>query len=647
MLTLVKNNLKLFFKNKYLLSGFIIFFIIINAYLIEGLYKLSIHRDAFYYLQVSQKLSMVYFIFFIFISYEYLVKSKNDFILESLSITDNGKLTLYFSKFVVLLAIMVTMTLNIMLYNYISYIAMHVQALSFAYHIFLNNILNIFLVSFLGSCIGTMVSLYLKRFQAYLLMILSGILISPIFEFVPFVLFMGFGKNIYPFREVFNILPPNLNWVEEALYGLSIEAYRWNLVVFWICLLSSAILLKLKTKKHKLQSLVCMLLVMVSVVNFYLYTNPGSIVKKDYNPKGYTPFDELYYTNDVQKEEKVDFSITAYNMKLVIDRQLHNDVKIQLNEKEPLESYKFTLYRNFEVKSILNKENKNMEYKRDGDYLEIFNPTSEKLEEIRIIYSGYSPVFYSNSQGVLLPGSFPYYPMEGYKRLYIKEQTVFIPIIRDDEVDFEVDVKSKLNLYSNLNKDGNYFSGKAQAITMVGGFVEEEKVGDVTLYGLILSEMDKANLLKIDDLLKPYKHLVSGIDTLNITDKKIFQAPHTFSSRVLENGLISFNDHVFVYSLDEKTLIYTLMQSIIPQDYNKSKIKTVLLDYIIDKDRFLNIPKEQLENFKPYEFHNLFLKKIDELGEDYVIQATFSYLKDKNDGRDSITFIENLNSGGH
>ncbi len=647
MNTLIKNNLKLFFKNKYLLSGFIIFFIIINTYLIEGLYKLSIHRDAFYYLQISQKLSMVYFIFFIFISYEYLVKSKNDFILESLSIMDKGKLKLYFSKFVVLLAIMVTVTLNIMLYDYIAYFAMNVQALSFAYHIFLNNILNIFLVSFLGSCIGTMISLYVRRFPAYLLMILSAILISPIFEFVPFVLFMGFGKNIYPFREIFNILPPNLNWAEEALYGLSIEAYRWNLVIFWICLLSSAVLLKLRTKKHKLQSLVCILLVMVSIVNFYLYTNPGSIVKKDYNPKGYTPFDELYYTNDVQKEENADFSITAYNMALVIDRQLHNDVKIQLNEKAPLDSYKFTLYRNFEVKSILDKENKNMAFKRDGDYLEIFNPTSEKLEEIRIIYSGNSPVFYSNSQGVLLPGSFPYYPMEGYKRIYLKEQTVFIPIIREENIDFDVTVKSKLDLYSNLNKDKNNFSGKAQVATLIGGFVEEKKVGDVAFYSLMLSELDTGTILQIDNLIKPYRYLVPEIDTASITHKKVFQAPHTFSSRVLENGLISFNDHIFVYSLDEKTLIYTYLQSTVPQNFAKNKIKTVLFDYILDKDRFLNIPKEQLENFKPYEFHNMFLKKIDDLGEDYVIRATFDYLKDKNDKREPIAFIENLNTGGH
>ncbi|WP_244468908.1 hypothetical protein [Clostridium botulinum] len=229
---------------------------------------------------------------------------------------------------------------------------------------------------------------------------------------------MGYNIDIYFLREPFNILPPNLNWESEYLYGLSIEPYRWNLIAFWISFLSFLMILKLSKRKYKSLNITAAILLIFSLGNFYGFTKPGSILKKDYNPKNFTAFDEIYYSDDVQKEEKALFKISEYDMKLNINRELENDIIIHLNEKEPLKTYKFTLYRNYKIKKVLGKNNETLEYKRDGDYLEVINPTNNKLNEIRIVYSGSSPVFYSNCQGVLLPGYFPYYPTEGYKRMY-------------------------------------------------------------------------------------------------------------------------------------------------------------------------------------------------------------------------------------
>ncbi|MBU5677048.1 ABC transporter permease [Alkaliphilus sp. MSJ-5] len=647
MITLIRKNFKLFFKSIYLALGFFIFSIVVNVYLIEGIYKLSIHKDALYYLIHSQKISIIYFVFFVFISYEYLVKSKNESILECFSVINNGKFKLYFSKLAVLVIIIVIMTLNIMIYNYVAYFVMNVNSLSYAYHIFLNNFLNVFLVSFLGVCIGTVTSLYLKRFPAYLIMIFSTVLISPIFESVPYILFMGFEVNIYPLREIFNILPPNLDWVEEELYGLSIESYRWNLLIFWICFLSSFVLLKLSTKKSKLLNFVAIILLSFSLINLYSYTKPGSIVKKDYNPNSFVAFDELYYIKDVQKEENVEFNILAYGMDLTIGRQLHSDIKISLDEKEYLNSYKFTLYRNYKVEKILSKKNEILEFRREGDYLEVFNPTNEKLEEIRILYSGYSPVFYSNSQGVLLPGCFPYYPIEGYKKIYLKEQSSYIPIIRDDNIKFNVSTKSNLDIYSNLQKDNNNFFGEAQAVTLIGGFVEEKNIGNNIFYGLTLEKLNTNALLDINNILEPYKNMFLENEEFNITGKKIFQSPATFTSRVMDNGLVSFKDHIFIYGLDKENLVQGFLQSTIPQDIKKIEIKSIFFDYLLYKNRILNIPKEELENNKSYELHNLFLKKINELGENYVLKNTYDFLRNKNDTRDSTTFIRDLTKGGH
>lgn len=453
---------------------------------------------------------------------------------------------------------------------------------------------------------------------------------------------MGYGINIYSFKEIFNILPPNLGWLGDTLYGLSIEPYRWNLIIFWTSFLISLLLFKLSRKKCKSLNFIAFGLVIIAFYNFYGYSNSGSIVKKDYNPKSYVAYDELYYIKDIQKEEPAGFSISAYDMKLTINRQLQADISIHLNEKEPLNSYKFTLYRNYKIHKILSKNNEILKFNREGDYLEVINPSNKKLEGIKILYSGYSPVFYSNSQAILLPGCFPYYPTEGYKRIYIKEESKFIPIIRDYNTIFNVSIKSDLNIYSNIEKIDDKFSGEAQEITLIGGFLEKRSIKNNTFYGLVLDKMDTNLLSDIDEVLRAYKEKLSEDGEFSIAGKTIFQSPVPLSYKVINNGIVNFKDHIFVSELSKEQIAIGLLQASLPQDINKRKINTILFSYLVNKKSLTHIPKKLLEENPDFEIHNLFLKKINELGEDYVIKSTYKFLKDKNDKRDSITFIKSL-----
>lgn len=647
MITLLKNNFKILSRSIYLFIPLLVFFIVINWYLGLGIYNLNIHKDAFFYLQYSQRISMFFFVFFTFISYEYLVKSKNINLLECISILNKGTLKVYFSKLIVLIAIILIMTLNIFAYNFAVYIVMKVHSISYLLHIFLNNLLNIFLVSILAICIGSTISLYFKRFSAYAIMILSVILISPISEMIPYILYMGYHIDIYFLREPFNILPPNLSWKSDYLYGLSLEPYRWNLIFFWISLFNFFILIKLHKRKRNFFNIVTAILLIFSLGNFYGFINPGSIVKKDYNPKNFTAFDEIYYSDDVQKEEKALFKILKYDMKLNINRQLQSDTTIYLDEKEPLKTYKFTLYRNYKIKKILGKNNKVLEYKRDGDYLEVVNPDNNKLQQIRILYSGYSPVFYSNSQGILLPGYFPYYPMEGYKKIYIKEEGKFVPIIRDYIVNFDISLKSNLDVSSNLNKNDTKFYGKAQEATLIGGFLKEKHIKDNIFYELSLNGIDTSVILNIDSTLNLYKKIFSDNYTFDIKSKKIFQSPQVISCKVIGNGIVSLKDHIFISESDIKGLALGLIQSNLSQDIKKRRISLILFNYLLNKNAFTSnnlsedAPKEVLED-PLFQIEFLFVKKINELGEDYVVKNSYKFLIDKNDKRDSITFIKNL-----
>ncbi|WP_242845705.1 ABC transporter permease [Clostridium novyi] len=507
--------------------------------------------------------------------------------------------------------------------------------------------MNILLVSIFAVCIGSTISLYFKRFSAYALMILSVILISPISERIPYILYMGYNIDIYSLREPFNILPPNLNWESEYLYGLSIEPYRWNLIAFWISFLSFFLILKLSKRKYKSLNITAAILLIFSLGNFYGFTKPGSILKKDYNPKYFTAFDEIYYSDDVQKEEKALFKISEYDMKLNINRKLENDITIHLNEKEPLKTYKFTLYRNYKIKEVLDKNNETLEYKRDGDYLEVINPTNNKLNKIRIVYSGFSPVFYSNCQGVLLPGYFPYYPMEGYKKIYIKENSKFVPIIRDYNVKFDISLKSNLDIASNLNKHGSKLSGQAQEVTLMGGFLKERSMKDNIFYELLLDKMDTSVFSHIDNSINSYNKILSSNYKFTIKSKKIFQVPTTLLRRVIYDGIADFKDHIIVPELDANVLSLDLIQSSLLKDIKKKQISDMLFEYISDKERFTDkkrfedMPKEMLEN-PFYQIDYLFLEKINKLGGNYVIKNTYKFLMDEKDKRDAMTFVKNL-----
>ncbi|WDV47081.1 ABC transporter permease [Clostridiaceae bacterium M8S5] len=647
MTTLIKNNLKLFLKVKYLAIGVLFFFALVNFRLLEALEKLDIHKDVIYYLKQSQSLSIFYFIFFVFITYEFLIKSRRNNIVECFSALHNGKLKVYLSKITVLVAFVVFMTIIPVLYNIIACITNNMHYKPYIYHIFSNIFLNIFLVSILAICLSTFISLYLNKFSAYLTMILLTVLISPIFDSIPYILFMGFEFNIYPFRELFDILPPNLDWSADKLYGLSIEAYRWNITLFWIGLLSALALFKLNNNKIKRIKYVSIVLILFSLINLKFFAEPSCIVNKDYNPKNYTAYDELYYLKDVQKNEKSGFSISSYDMELIIKKQLSNRVIMSLDEEVALKSYKFTLYRNYKIEKILDKSKNELEFKRQGDYIEIHNPTDKKLEEIEFIYSGNSPVFYSNYQGVLLPGCFPYYPIEGYKVVYSKDEGSFIPIIRDRDAQFKVSIESNLDIYSNLKREeNNKFIGNSQAISLVGGFVSEEKVGDITYYSLILEKLDTANLSNIEMILRKYKRESTNNNNFNISDKKVFQVPDPMHYRILNNGLVSFRDHVFVFGLDKEILAYSFLKSDIPSDIKKVELKTALFDYILYKNRILKVPKKQLENNEDLKVLNLFLEKIEQFGEEFVLKSTYDFLIDKNDNSTSLMFIENLKAGG-
>ena len=101
---------------------------------------------------------------------------------------------------------------------------------------------------------------------------------------------------------------------------------------------------------------------------------------------------------------------------------------------------------------------------------------------IEFVYSGYSPVFYSNMQGVSLPGDFAYYPVPGWHFIYDIENQNLNSVMLENDVDFSVIVDAPYSdIFCNLDSCGkNEYKGRSNALTFVRGFVKQYDFGSVS-----------------------------------------------------------------------------------------------------------------------------------------------------------------------
>ena len=118
-----------------------------------------------------------------------------------------------------------------------------------------------------------------------------------------------------------------------------------------------------------------------------------------------------------------------------------------------------------------------MNFDQNGDYVTVYAPMGTK--ELNFSYSGSAGKYFSNYQGIALPGYLPYYPVPGFVKFYEAGQIVVNTDL--EPTDYEVYVDSNMAVASNLPKtDDNTFSGNADAVSLYGGMiVPEEKEGIV------------------------------------------------------------------------------------------------------------------------------------------------------------------------
>lgn len=554
---MIKQNLKLFFKTKIIFIPVIILLVCFLGNLVYSCYSFSLNSDVLIYLKNSIKLCLLSFVILCFTSYEFFYLYKRCYIDEALYSHKNGKTRILTSTVTVLLFIPALEFFSAFVFNFVIFLSSGMNDYSYLYHIFSVLFLYVFLGGIIPILLGVFFAQKTKRIVSYALMALIIFLVSSTSDFIPGGLSQVTKINFWEAKYFLAyILPNDLEWYINHDYGMYAEIYRWNLIIFWISLLSFLFFKLCQIKKTALKAVLLSLTLLISTFNLVGYFYGGSHIEKGAQLDSISMSDYLFYTENEQKNQDLDFEVTSYDMDLSIYRQLDAEVSMTLSDTG-LEYYNFTLYHGYNVLKITDIEGNALKYNREGDYVTVIG--NGNLQLISIKYSGYSPILYSNYQACSLPGFFAYYPIPGFYKI-TGDYTTYNPIEIKSETEFNIRVDSARQFYSNLDEvknEKNCFVGVTSYPTLFSGFYKSNssdiyKIYAITVKGWGLSEIDEEY---IDEIQKYINELDNNSSNkLNLKEYTIIQINEMLSSNCIYDGIFLGDDTVFINkATDEET----------------------------------------------------------------------------------------------
>ena len=627
--------LKQFYKNWITLTVSIAFFVISFGYTIYSIVLCSQQNlNPLNYLSQTLSLSMFSFVFFLFISNEFLNRTVQNG-MQAVPRTIKNSSCFFMLGFSVMVFVLVLYTLLLLIMNIVIYFILDVKRYEYLLHIIYNIFLNIFFVSLIGILFGGIMSMLKSRITAYLIMVVLFFLASPAFDLISITLFEGTGVNIFWISDFFNIFPPLLQWDTVSSFGYSLLPYRVELLLFYLFLCSSILIFMLFKNKRifKFTSLGCFIVCGVFLFNSL---QPSSKVVMNQDPRIGAMADAWYYQDDYVIESTPQFSINEYNMTVCIDRQLEVVAELTL-DKNNISDYEFTLYHGYIISNVTNQSDQPLEFSQNGDYFTIH--CKDSLNKIKITYSGSSPKFFSNNQGTVLPGWFAYYPHPGKLRMFNSSEQSFERITCSENTKFSVNIISKKEIYCNLNKSGdNKFSGMSNGITLVSGFYKTMQCEGIEIVYPYL-ETNEFTSINIPEYIKQYK--ADGILKSNI--KKVFILPNMNNTSVYER-FCALEDHITLRQLIGLPMIYEMQK--IPS-YKLSLFNSYEY-YKKNPDDFYNMVNDRKELYEGEDIQNnkdiyvLLEAKLKEFGDEYVKKEVETYLSNYSDTREDFVFLNEL-----
>ncbi len=552
--------------------------------------------------EVNLKFAAIIFIMFLFTSHYYFSQARKNEFLECASVTATGKNGFIMNQFSVMLTLtLITCGVSFLLSIIFSFKDPNADGAYFLYSAKIS-ILYFFLANIIAILIGLLCSTIKKTAAAYLILIISSFVFSPMTSRLTGEIYNRSDESIYPLWRIFEIFQ-NTSY-ETTASGVNANIKSLSIIVFWISLfaiIAMFTVFSFRIKRAKqIAATICLIVFVLSGAGTLM---PYSSISLDTNSLGSDA--EHYVFQDpenfvIQKNEEPNFEITGYDMNFKIKNLLSGDVTVKVDNPN-LTEYHFTLYYGYKLKSVTNSNGEKLKYDRDGDYITVH--TDAPTESFNFKYKGFSQVFYSNSQSCKLLGGFAYYPINGFRYVYSLADQGSIRTKLSKSVPMSVKVDCGKTMFSNLESTGkNTFEGTSDSLTLVSGFYKEISTDGIRMiYPYYDASEDYETQLKMLIDAKPKykgKTVILASSLGSSADDRIFTA----SDQVLATNIATLcddqqekffeekgdpkikNDYYFAFLkyYDKDSELYKLTQqdpSTLPDD--SDDLNTVLAKKII------------------------------------------------------------------
>lgn len=522
---MLKQNYSLFKKTK---QCFVVLILLSILYVGRSIYTFVV--DYIYYegnLNIGDDVwnsiyfNLYIFIMFIFISFEYLSQAGKHNVEECINTMPHSGIIQRGWQMLLLLLADVLLFFMIYLLHIIYCIILHVDSLTYILNMGKTFVIYFLLVNMIAILVGAVLSFISNKKIGYVFMVLFAVAFT--FKSIEATDEFGILHSASEFTNIFcgsnslNLavfIPTELYFLLKPLYFIAFFVVCFFVVCF----------IKARRRGFLYGGLASLLCGTICVGLWFLpcygsYTGYEDGIEDIY---GYNS-ELIAMMSD--ENENVDFYVTSYDMELDLRKALEADVVMELSDST-LFQYEFLFCKDYEIISVQNESGDELKFSRDGNNLTIFNDAGN-LSSIHMVYEGICyNMFYTGKFGSYLQGNFPYYPIVGNGDIY-KYGLCELP---DEESDFNVTIKSKYQIYSNLDEAGeDTFTGKSNQVTLVSGpyWTEKEINGVDYIYTDVAVDY---NPEKNSYLYEGLQNALNG-DTAesttdySINDKKVLIAP--------------------------------------------------------------------------------------------------------------------------
>lgn len=526
-------------------------------------------------------------------------------------------------------------------------------------HAALNLVLYIFIPFAICILLGTVLSMYLSSKYAYCIILIMWFGITSVSATISMML-MSDGINLYSFLNILKISAPDLGYEVNRSYGVPMEYFQWSLRLSWIFTLGGLIFLKFEKKMKGILSFVIVLIFLPAI-----FFSGSRIQQENFVKSGAAEWEnyensasEVYQKESRQSEavKNPEYQVSKYNIELDMSRGLSAKVSMEISNPQP--NMIFTLFEGYKITGVKNTWGEQVQYSQTGHYIEVKEKNAVLLRRLTFYYTGCSQKFYSSSQGVYLPGYFPYYPLSGQQELVVYEEadlkdgycsfSSFHTDVADrPEVEFSVSVKgSALPVFTNLKEtERNVWRGKAKTVSIISGLLKETDISDICIVGSITNQHLDDCVSKLNEELEEIEHEY-GINTDHDFQMVFCIDPMINYMSGTAESTVDLGDHVILSEGGDYDWGLNLLFNPITNDGDKEMLKEILLQRIRygfeETEKKVMYEAMETDDMDSGLMDYLLNYKVTLYGKKQVVSQIYSYLKDEDTTENPQVFLKKI-----